>query len=238
MHLQMIRLEAAKTQPPSTATPSSRPGFPPRIPKPRSNWGPSRVTFARLQNSPWDVPEALFRTLPGLTGALGPGCSRPPSGRIPQRIVTPGVRTSSPPRGTPPRPLPLPPPHPGRQRHAHRGGPGRGRGCPPAAAPPPAGGPRASRGPEPRPPPLPRPPQAPGPAAPPRAPPAEAASAAGRAAGPRPPPRADWLTGAGGGAEWPGRFAGSGLQRRLAHRRERSRGARSPRTPAGGRQPA
>lgn len=61
-----------------------------------------------------------------------------------------------------------------------------------------------------------------------RAPPAAAASAAGPVAGPRPPPRADWLAGAGGGAEWPGRFAGSGLQRRLAHRRERSRGARSP----------
>ncbi|KAG8507664.1 N-acetylaspartylglutamate synthase A [Galemys pyrenaicus] len=43
--------------------------------------------------------------------------------------------------------------------------------------------------------------------------------------------------GAGGGAEWPGRFAGSGLQRRLAHRRERSRGARSPGTPAAASQP-
>lgn len=62
--------------------------------------------------------------------------------------------------------------------------------------------------------------------------PAAAASAAGPAAGPRPPPRADWLAGIGGGAEWPGRFAGSGLQRRLAHRREWSRGARSPGTPA------
>lgn len=62
--------------------------------------------------------------------------------------------------------------------------------------------------------------------------PAAAASAAGPAAGPRPPPRADWLAGIGGGAEWPGRFAGSGLQRLLAHRRERSRGARSPGTPA------
>lgn len=84
-----------------------------------------------------------------------------------------------------------------------------------------------SQGPKSCPDPLPRQPQAPGPAAPPwrrrPRPPLQLAARPARA-------RRRALIGCAGSAAAfvAGRFAGSGLQRRLAHRRERSRGARSP----------
>lgn len=97
----------------------------------------------------------------------------------------------------------LTPPAPGRptqarQRHAHRG-PVRGRvpSLRLAAACLARGSPAWRAGP---------PPGRRRPAAPSRAPPAAASAAGPWPAALLPLPRADWLAGAGGGAEWPGRF--------------------------------
>lgn len=200
--------------------PSSKPGCGQSTPRPGSNQGPSRVTFARPWHLPREVPEALPGALQGTDDASrsrvpGTAASKHPAARCAPLVRQPGhprrpQRAAAPPEPAAPRPA----------------GSGAGQGCPRSASPPPS----CARGS------LPPAAAGLGPAAhpppdagrgPPRAASAASASAAGPAPGPLPPPRADWLAGVGGGAEWPGRFAGSGLQRRLAHRRERSRGARS-----------